>query len=291
MRDIIAEIIEFVSQIIEQMGKIHMTLIAAGVAFYGMFAIFPGMAAIVALWGYWWDDPAVILNTMAIADEFLPDMAQDIIHTQMNTLLSAPRGQLGWASLFSIGIALFSARAGVNGLIQGLNAAHSVRPHNTIRGFVLAIGLTLALVGVVLLGLITIVLVPLLLNLLPLTPLNNTLVAVLPWLVMFLIVVLGIGILYRYGPNLKVPRTPFLTWGALFAAVAWAAASVGFSFYLSSFANYNRFYGSIGAVIALLMWFYLASFAIMLGALINIEIAHRRRIWAAKAARQIEPTE
>ena len=97
---------------------------------------------------------------------------------------------------------------------------------------------------------------------------------------------LGIGILYRYGPNVKTPRTPVFTWGALFAACLWAAASVAFSAYLSSFNSYNRIYGSIGTVVALLMWFYLAGFSVLLGALINVELARRRRIRAAREARE-----
>ena len=103
--------------------------------------------------------------------------------------------------------------------------------------------------------------------------------------VMFLLVILGIGILYRYGPNVKTPRTPIFTWGAVFAAFLWAVASVAFSAYLSSFNSYNRIYGSIGTVVALLMWFYLAGFSVLLGALINVELARRRRVRAAREAR------
>ena len=104
---------------------------------------------------------------------------------------------------------------------------------------------------------------------------------------MFAIVMIGIGILYRYGPNVKTPRTPIFTWGSLFAALAWGAASVGFSAYLASFNSYNRIYGSIGAVVALLMWFYLAGFSVMLGALINVELDRHRRFVQARKARAL----
>ncbi|MDO5621638.1 MAG: YihY/virulence factor BrkB family protein [Paracoccus sp. (in: a-proteobacteria)] len=283
---LLRDIWQFIAALIERMDKIHMTLIAAGVAFYAMFAVFPGLAAIIALWSLWLD-PIVILEYMQVAEEFIPTQAAEILHSQLSALMStAGGGGLGWASALSILIATVSARAGVMGLINGLNAAYGVRSHSTIFGFLLAYMLTLAILGVVLMGLVVIVVVPVVLNLVPFSPLRVALISYLPWAGMFLIVLIGIGILYRYGPNVKTPRTPLFTGGALFAALAWALASLALSQYLASFSNYNRIYGSIGAVIALLMWFYLAGFSVLLGAVINVELDRRKRIAAARAARR-----
>lgn len=281
LRDIWA----FIAAIFERMDKIHMGLIAAGVAFYAMFAVFPGLAAIIALWSLW-ADPHVIMAYVDVADEFIPDSAAAIIAAQIDALLQGGRTSIGWASFISFMIATVAARAGVDALVRGLNAAYGVRSHSTIFGFVLAYALTLAIVGVVLMGLATIVIVPIVLNFMTYGPLRAWLVTALPWGAMFLIVILGIGILYRYGPNVKTPRTPIFTMGAFIAAMVWAAVSIGFSAYLGSFNSYNRIYGSIGAVVALLMWFYLAGFSVLLGALINVERARRRRVNAARAARQ-----
>lgn len=280
----IGDLWQFIQALLDRQDRIHMGLIAAGVAFYAMFAVFPGLAAIIALWGLWFD-PAVILAYVRVADEFIPDQAAEILHTQVSALMSDGRTKLGWTSAISFVIATIAARAGVEALVRGLNAAHGVRSHSTIFGFVLAYLLTLAIVGIVLMGLALIVVMPLIINLLTIGPLRAWLVTALPWVAMFLIVLIGIGILYRYGPNVKTPRTPVFTWGSLIAALAWGAASIAFSAYLSSFNSYNRIYGSIGAVVALLMWFYLAGFSVMLGALINVELARRRRIAAARAAR------
>lgn len=280
----LSDIWQFISALLDRQDRIHMGLIAAGVAFYAMFAVFPGLAAIIALWSLWYD-PSVILAYVNVADEFIPAQAADILHAQVSALLSGGRTKLGWASVISFVIATIAARAGVDALVRGLNAAHGVRSHSTIVGFVLAYALTLAIVGVVLMGLATIVFVPLVINLLTIGPLRAWLVAAVPWVALFLIVLIGIGILYRYGPNVKTPRTPIFTWGSLIAALAWGAASVAFSAYLGSFNSYNRIYGSIGAMVALLMWFYLAGFSVMLGALINVELARRRRIAAARTAR------
>ncbi|MGR3748337.1 MULTISPECIES: YihY/virulence factor BrkB family protein [unclassified Paracoccus (in: a-proteobacteria)] len=288
MPQLFREFWDFWSSIFERMDKIHMGLIAAGVAFYAMFAVFPGLAAIIALWSLWFD-PNVIMAYVDVAHEFLPDGAAALIDSQIRSLTAGGRTSVGWASFISFMVATIAARAGVDALVRGLNAAYGVRAHSTIFGFILAYGLTLAIVGVSLAGLATIVIVPVVLNFLVLGPARAWLVAGLPWAAMFALVIIGIGILYRYGPNVKTPRTPVFTWGALFAAILWAAASVAFSAYLSSFNSYNRIYGSIGTVVALLMWFYLAGFSVMLGALINVELARRRRVRAARAVRETVP--
>lgn len=279
------DIWSFWGAVFERMDKTHMTLIAAGVAFYAMFAVFPGLAAIIALWSLWFD-PLVVLTYLDVAHEFLPAGASDIVDDQVTTLTENGRTSVGWASFISFLIATVAARAGVDALIRGLNAAYGVRAHSTVFGFLLAYLLTLVIVGISLAGLATIVVVPVVLNFVVFAPLRAGLLTVLPWAGMFVLVIVTIGVLYRYGPNVKTPRTPIFTWGALFAALLWSAGSIAFSAYLGSFNSYNRIYGSIGTVVALLMWFYLAGFSVLLGALINVELARRRRMRAAREARR-----
>ena len=283
------DIWQFIFALGDRMDKIHMGLISAGVAFYAMFAVFPGLAAIIAFWGVWYD-PTVIQDYVHVAEEFMPPEAMDILQAQVDALVSGGRTKLGWTTFVSFMVATIAARAGVNALVRGLNAAYGVRSHSTVFGFMLAYILTLAIVGIVFVGLVTIVVVPIVLSLFKLGPFNAWLITALPWGGMLLIVMIGIGILYRYGPNVRSPRTPIFTWGSLVAAFAWALASLAFSTYLGSFNSYNRVYGSIGAVVALLMWFYLGAFSVMLGAVFNVELARRRRIRAARQARaSIQP--
>lgn len=279
----------FWSSVFDRMDKTHMGLIAAGVAFYAMFAVFPGLAAIIALWSLWFD-PAAIMAYVEVAHEFLPSGAAELLDSQIHQLTAAGKTSIGWTSFVSFMIATIAARAGVDALVRGLNAAYGVRAHSTVFGFILAYLLTLAIVGISLAGLATIVIVPVALSLVVVGPVRVWLIAAVPWAAMFTLVILGIGILYRYGPNVKSPRTSVLTWGAFFAAILWAVASVAFSAYLARFNSYNRIYGSIGTVVALLMWFYLAGFSVMLGALINVELARRRRIRAAREARRAVTT-
>ena len=279
------DIWQFIFALGDRMDKIHMGLIAAGVAFYAMFAVFPGLAAIIAFWGVWYD-PTVIQDYVHVAEEFMPPEAMDILQAQVDALVSGGRTKLGWTTFVSFMVATIAARAGVNALVRGLNAAYGVRSHSTVFGFMLAYILTLAIVGIVFVGLVTIVVVPIVLSLFKLGPFNAWLITALPWGGMLLIVMIGIGILYRYGPNVRSPRTPIFTWGSLVATIAWGLASLAFSAYLGSFNSYNRVYGSIGAVVALLMWFYLGAFSVMLGAIFNVELRRRRRVSAAREARR-----
>ncbi len=279
------DIWQFIFALGDRMDKIHMGLISAGVAFYAMFAVFPGLAAIIAFWGVWYD-PTVIQDYVHVAEEFMPPEAMDILQAQVDALVSGGRTKLGWTTFVSFMVATIAARAGVNALVRGLNAAYGVRSHSTVFGFMLAYILTLAIVGIVFVGLVTIVVVPIVLSLFKLGPFNAWLITALPWGGMLLIVMIGIGILYRYGPNVRSPRTPIFTWGSLVATIAWGLASLAFSAYLGSFNSYNRVYGSIGAVVALLMWFYLGAFSVMLGAIFNVELRRRRRVSAAREARR-----
>ena len=160
MLTMLREIWAFVAAVLERMDKIHMGLIAAGVAFYAMFAVFPGLAAIIALWSLWFD-PNVITAYLDVAHEFLPDGAADLIDAQIMSLTSAGSTSVGWASFVSFMVATIAARAGVEAVVGGLNAAYGVRSHSTVFGFVLAYGLTRLLsldeplaIGLIVLGLI-----------------------------------------------------------------------------------------------------------------------------------------
>jgi len=246
----------------------HLGLISAGVAFFAVLAIFPALAAVVAVWGMF-ADPQAVAASMADLAEFLPPDAFDLLDAQVQGLVQAPAGQLGWTTALSLGAALWSARAGMAALIGGVNAAFGTENRNGVLHQLAALGLTLAMITAALAALAAGIVVPLVLALVPLGPFEAGLVQLARWSIAPLATVLGVGLIYRYGPNLSGPRPPLLSPGLLVAVVLWLAASEGFSIYLSNFDSYNKVYGSIGAVIALLMWFYLSAYAILIGAAVN----------------------
>lgn len=252
-------------------GKKHLGLIAAGVAFFGMFGIFPGIAAVIAIFGLL-ADPLVIAEQLALMDEIIPQDAYRLLSTQVNRLVMAPPEKLGWATVVSIVLALWSCRAGVGGLIGGLNAIAGQRQRNGILQMLIAFALTIALVSLAIVALTAVVILPLVLAFVPVAASTAWIVEGARWLIALSVLMMGLSLLYRFGPARIGPRGRWMTVGAFVVVILWIAASLGLSFYLTNFASYNEVYGSIGAVIGLLLWLYVTAYLILLGAALNLQI-------------------
>ncbi|WP_096786966.1 YihY/virulence factor BrkB family protein [Rhodobacter sp. CZR27] len=253
----------------DRIDSADLNLAAAGIAFYGFLAIFPALAALIAIWG-WASDPGVIRSQIELAQDFLPEQAYVLFHDQVEALLAANSRHLGWTSLLSTLIAIWSARAGVAALIRGLNATHRLPNRTGPWHIVRAMVLTMTLVGVGLVAMLLSVVAPLVLTFLPLGSFNQQVLELANVGVGILLVVFGVALAYRLGPNRpKGSPRPIVTWGLAVAVALWALASRGLVFYLANFANYNEVYGSIGAVVALLVWLYLSAFAVLLGAAVD----------------------
>jgi membrane protein len=103
-------------------------------------------------------------------------------------------------------------------------------------------------------------------------------IGILRWPVMFMLVILALAILYRYGPSRRIAKWRWLSVGSVFAAVVWLAVSVLFSWYLGNFANYNATYGALGAVVGLMMWMWLSTIVVLVGAELNSEIERQTAV-------------
>ena len=247
------------------MDKKNLGLIAAGVAFYAMLAVFPGLAAVIALWGVI-GDPGLVLQEMQQLDGLMPAEVEAVIIGQVAALAAADGLQLGWASLVSVGIAIWSARAGAAALIQGLNAVYDVPNRGGLWHYATALFLTFALIGVALTALLCVVIAPIVLALVPFEWATQLALELGRWVLALAVLLIGFALVYRLGPNTRV-RVIFP--GAALATLLWAAASGGFSVYLANFAAYNEVYGSIGAVIAMLMWLFISAWLVLLGGALN----------------------
>jgi len=252
-------------------GEKHLGLIAAGVAFFGMFGIFPGIAAVIAIFGLI-ADPVVIAEQLALMEDIIPPDAYNLIASQVFRLVAAPTDALGWATGVSIALALWSCRAGVGALIGGLNAIAGQRTRNGLWQMVVALMLTFALVTLAIVALIVVVIVPIGLAFVPVASSTAWLLEGIRWLIALGVLMTGLSLLYRFGPARIGSRGRWLTVGAFIVVVLWVAASAGLSYYLTNFASYNEVYGSIGAVIGLLLWLYVSAYLILLGAALNVEI-------------------
>ena len=254
----------------ERLNRVDLSLISAGVAFFGFLSVFPAIAAVITIWGFAFD-PTVIRAQLDLAQDYLPADAYILLYGQVERLLATTGSSLGLATLISLLVATWSARAGVAALIGGVNAIHGFPARAGLRGVLRALVLTMMLVALVIAAMAMTVITPVILAVLPLGPAESFALEGVNFIVGLLLVVLAIAMTYRLGPNWRAsglhPR--LLTVGLFVAVTLWAAASRGLVFYLTNFADYSKVYGSIGAVAALLMWFYLSAFAVLLGAAVD----------------------
>lgn len=252
-------------------GERQVGLISAGVAFFGMFSIFPGIAAVIALFGLL-ADPTVVAEQFQAMEEIIPKQAYDIIWDQITRLLNAGGQTLGWATIVSIALAVWSARAGVAGLMGGLNAIADRPPRNGVKQAIVALTLTLVLVVLAMAAMALLVVAPIILAFFPIAGGGGAFLEVLRWVVALAVLFAALSLLYRFGPNQRGARIKWVTIGAFVVIVLWIAASFGLTYYLANFGSYNEVYGSIGAVIALLLWLYVTAYLILLGAALNLHL-------------------
>ena len=276
---LLRKLTELTVAVMDAADERNLFLIAAGVAFYGMFAVFPGMAAVIALWGFF-ADPHAIEGYLDIARELMPADAYAVLEDQFARLMDANVSTLGWATAISLAVGLYAAHSGVSALITGLNTLHARIHRPTLARIGASTLMTLAVIALLLAALGIVVVVPVLLNFVPLGRFEGIVLTFLPYVVLFLAVLTFLGLFYRWAPNQEWDeRHGWMTPGAFVAALLWAGASVAFSIYLANFGTYNRIYGSIGAVIALMMWFYISAFIVLFGGVLNAELARLRPIW------------
>ena len=249
-------------------------LISAGVAFFGFLAIFPAAAAVIALWGFA-SDPEVIRGQIALLRDFLPADAFKVLDTQVQALISSNGDVFGATTILSTLFALWSARAGVDALIQGLDAAYGTSPRGGMWHAVQAVFLTATLIAVALVSVLAAVVVPLFLAVLPMGPDSARLFEIVNEILGLSVVIFGVALAYRFGPNHLSRTRPRILPGLILSTLLWAAASRAFMLYLANFGSYNQIYGSIGAVVVLLMWFWFSSYAVLLGAALNAVMPRR----------------
>ncbi len=252
-------------------GERNLGLISAGVAFYAMLSLFPAAAAIIALFGFI-ADPAFIETQMEFIRDFVPDEAFALLQHQLDRLITTTESTLGVTTAVSMLVALWSARLGVNGMIRGLTTIHGAEHRGGVWDLLVAMLLTGVMIGVAIVSLIALLVFPVILAFMPLGGFEAVLVNTVRWAVAIGAVVFGIALLYRFGPNRNGRRTRWVSPGLVVAVLLWALASVAFSQFLANFGNYNEVYGSIGAVVALLMWLYLSAFVVLLGGALNAQL-------------------
>lgn len=246
-------------------------LLGAGVAFFGFLSLFPALAAFTLIYGLV-ADPATISAQTQTLSAALPPEARELLVGQLDQLASAPKQGLGWGLALAIVLALWSASGGVGNLVTAVNIAYD---EDKKRGFVkdklLALGLTVG--AVVFLALIVGLMagVPIVLSFLDVNGPLRWVIEVVRWVLLAVLVMLALAVLYRFAPDRDAPKFRWVSAGAVVATVLWLVASAVFSLYVTFFGNYSKTYGALAGVVLLMLWMWLTSYAILLGAEINAE--------------------
>ncbi len=240
-------------------------IVAAGVAYFAFLALVPLLAAMVMGYGLFADPATVSSHTQALAGS-LPGDAADLIIGQLEAATQAATGTKGLGLLVALMVAIFGARGGANALIKALNIAYDIEDERSfLRKNALALLMTLgAIIGLVLV-VTTVTLV---------SVWEGVGGRIAGFLVTFVFATFGAAILYRIAPHRDPPSFRFQMPGALFFAAAIALLTALFSFYVANFGTYNATYGSLGAVVVLLTWLYLAAYALLFGAELNAPSEH-----------------
>ncbi|TRW97268.1 YihY/virulence factor BrkB family protein [Paracoccus sp. M683] len=255
-----------------QIGEDRVTAVAAGVTFFSLLALFPAITAFVSIYGLF-ADPQKIVDNFEMLNRFIPAEALRIVLDQTERITAAPQAALSFASVMGLLIAFYSANGGTKAMISAMNVAwFQKEKRGILRLNLLAMGFTMGAAALVVVMFSLIAVLPAVVGFLPVDRYTEALVSWLRWPIIFVAAMLALAVFYRFGPSRRSARWHWITPGALFAAVGLGAASMLFSWYAGNFANYNQTYGSLGAVVGLMMWLWIASMVVIVGAEINSEV-------------------
>jgi membrane protein len=250
-------------------------LVAAGVTFYILLSIFPGIAALISIYGLF-ANPGDIANQLDAIANVAPGGAIQVLRDEMTRLAANGGTTLGIGFLIGLVVSLWTANSGVSAFFDALNIVYE---EDERRGFFKYYAATLTFtVGALIFALLSIAVVialPVALNFIPLPGGTDLMVKILRWPILFVLVGLALAALYRFGPSRAHARWRWITWGSAFATVVWVGASILFSWYVASFGSYNKTYGSLGAIIGFMTWIWISIVVVLIGAKLDAEMEHQ----------------
>lgn len=246
----------------------NLALVAAGVAFYGLLALFPALATAVSVYGLVADRRDVAKAAEAMRG-VVPNDVQQMILEQLAAITDGDQGALSVGALVAFGVSVWSANKGTKALFTGLNIAYREREdRNVILLNLFSLLGTLITVIAIGFGVGVLAMLP------TLQGWGGTAVRGVHW-GMLTVGMLGfITALYRYGPSRRHAKWRWLSLGAIIATVLWTVGSVLFSIYVEAFGSYNETFGTLGGVVITLTWIWMSAFVILFGAEINAELEH-----------------
>jgi membrane protein len=263
--------LDILSRTKAQVGEDNLSIVAAGVAFYGFVAVVPALGALIGIYALM-ADTAQINEHIAVLARVVPGEVMPLLEDQIKRL-TGDDAAAGMSAVIGLLIAIYSSSAATKALITGINIAYD---ENEKRGFVRLNLVALALTLFVLVGaVIAVALVAVLPGVLQHMHFSGKVETVLSWLrwpVLMLGFMIGLAAFYRFGPSREKAQWKWVSWGAVLATLLWIAGSALFSVYVAKFGSYDKTYGSLGAVVVFLLWLYLTAYAVLVGAELNSEM-------------------
>ena len=265
--------------------------LAAQLAFYLILALFPFILVLVSLMGTF-SSPDLASNVLEYFREVTPPQVYEIIETYLSSILSGNNPAPG---LFSFGIVLtlWSASGAFAALMEALNKAYDVeetRPFWKVRG--IALLMTLGLSAIILTAVLLLVFGPPIgrgiADLFGLGSVFEVIWNIVRWPVALFFMMLTVALLYYFAPDAGQPFR-WITPGGFIGVLLWVLASVIFRFYVSNFGSYDETYGSIGAVIVLLLYLYISSLTILFGAELNATLVRMKEEISGQQILNAEP--
>lgn len=259
----------------DAMSRNRLVAVSAGIAFYSLLALFPAIAALVSLYGLF-SDPATVGTHLDTLGSFVPASGMDLIRDQIAHVTGQGRQALGLTFIIGLAGSLWSANAGTKALFDALNVVYEEREQRSFfRLTAMSLLFTLGGIGFLLCAMAALVVLPAVLSFIGLGSSAEFLLKLFRWPFLFAGIVFALAVVYRYGPSREKPQWRWVTWGSVAAALLWIAVSILFSWYAENFGNYNKTYGSLGAVIIFMTWIWISALAILLGAELDAEMEHQ----------------
>ncbi|WP_340119905.1 YihY/virulence factor BrkB family protein [Pelagibius sp. 7325] len=266
---------QILKRVYGEMAEDRLSIISAGISYYCLLGVFPGIAVLIMLYGVF-SDPAEVRDRLATFSDVLPADAYAMLVDQLDRIRDSAGSELGFGLLASFALATWGASRAVQALMIAMNVAYQQpERRGVIRRNLVALGLTLGGVCFFILSITAIAALPAAAAVLNLGRLVTFGLGVLQWGALCIAAIFALAVLYRVAPCRASPRFRWVTPGAIVATLLWMVSSLLFSFYVANFAHYDQTFGSIGAVVILLLWFYISAFAVCLGAEINAELEHQ----------------
>ncbi len=261
--------------------------ISAGVTFYALLAIFPAVAALVSVYGLFANLKTMNADLSSLAT-LLPGGAIEIVGDQIKHVASNGSGALGLAAIAGIAISIWSANAGVKAMFDALNI---VRKEPETRGFArlnaVSLAFTVAGLAIVLLAVAVVIAVPAFLKAIGWNGELDWMIDIGRWPLLWIVGMIGIALLYRFGPSRDRGKWRWISWGSALASVVWLAASILFSWYAANFGTFDKTYGSLGAVVGFMTWIWISAVIVLIGEELNETLEKLRHPHTRRATHHV----